>query len=81
LIDNIDKFQIHIKSKEKFILKVSLKPDISKKEVQQTIYKVTQKMRAILDEKLMTHVKFDVDIVNTLWADQKTGKFRLIAKE
>ncbi len=77
-VKNVNKFQLHIIDKCSFVFKVCLEPHLSKKDESEALKKVEIELKNLLKEKLMTNVKFTIDVVDQLWADKKTGKFKLI---
>jgi hypothetical protein len=79
-IPNISKFQIHLVDKRNFIFKACFAPNITKFKKEEVINKINKELKQILKEKLMNKVKYKIEIVDHLWADPKTGKFRLITK-
>lgn len=79
-VQHLMKFQIHIKSKREFICKVILEDGLTAIEKSKIIEEITFKLKEMLSEKKMMKVKFTVEIVEQLWVDPKTGKFKLIIK-
>ncbi len=79
-IPNVTNFQIHLINKKHFQFKACLEPNLNKKEQKKTIKNITEILRNILREKNMMNVKYEIQIVDHLWVDPKSGKFRLITK-
>lgn len=80
-VKHVTAFQFHILGQKEFIFKACLDTGLTDKEKQAVIQKIKQALGAILKEKQMTKVKFKVELVDRLWSDPKTGKFRLILKD
>lgn len=80
-VRHVKQFQMHILSKKQFEFYICLEKSLQKREIEQTIQTIRQTLQHILDEKNMTQVTFSVKQVEHLWADPKTGKFRIIVKE
>lgn len=79
-IPHLTKFQIHLKNNRSFLFKAQLEPNLSKPEKEKTIKNITKVLQNILKEKNMMKVQFAIELVDLLWVDSKTGKFRLITK-
>ncbi len=77
-MEGVDKWQILVIDKKSFKFKLQLGSNLSLVERDKILDKVRSKLQAILKEKLMTKVNFDIELVDSLWADPKTGKFKLI---
>ncbi len=79
-VKNLTQFQFHLIDKNHFIFKACIDTGIKEQEREETVKIIKNKLHGILKEKLMNNVKFEIQIVKHLWADPKTGKFRLITK-
>jgi len=54
--------------------------NLFKAEKEQTVQAIKERLGHILAEKLMTQVIFRVELVENLWVDPQTGKFKLITR-
>lgn len=79
-VEDLQKYQFQIESKSNFILNVKLTPGLSSEKKQNVYTQLTAKVREILNEKNMDNVQFEIQEVDELWVDPKTGKFKLILK-
>lgn len=71
-------WQIVLLGKESFRFLARLDPGLSKPARAETIERIHTKLRAMLLEKAMANVRFEIEPVETLAIDPKTGKFRLV---
>jgi len=74
----IDKWQMLVLGNKSFTFRVQFKQGTPQTEQEKAIDKIRLKLKAILSEKMMNNVNFTIKVVNDLWADKKTGKFKLI---
>jgi phenylacetate-coenzyme A ligase PaaK-like adenylate-forming protein len=74
----IDKWQMVVLDKKSFTFRVRFKNNTSQMEKEKAVEEIKLKMQSILKEKMMTRVNFNIEMVDILWADEKTGKFKLI---
>src|SRR5258708_642793 len=79
-VEHLTSFQFHILDKKSFVYKATLEKNITEIEKKQVIKDIEKNLKNILREKMMTKVKFTIEIVNQIWADPKTGKFKLITQ-
>ncbi|PIN90350.1 hypothetical protein COU57_03710 [Candidatus Pacearchaeota archaeon CG10_big_fil_rev_8_21_14_0_10_32_14] len=79
-VNNLKGFQIRLDSKKRFTFFALYSKDISNKEKILVKKEIDKKLKNILKEKLMDKVKYNIQEVNELKIDKKTGKFRLIIK-
>jgi phenylacetate-CoA ligase len=77
-IPQVTKFQIHFVNKRNFQFKACVEDGLTTREKEKTIKNITEVLQNILREKNMEKVKFSIELVDHLWVDPKTGKFRLI---
>ncbi len=80
-IKNVASFQLHLLSKSAFVFMGCLEKGLDRKTIQKTKNGISETLQDLLQKKLMTNVTFTIEIVDHLWADPKTGKFRLIVKK
>lgn len=80
-VESLNGFQLHLLSNRSFIFKATLEKGLDKKTIEKTKQAISESLQSILNEKKMTKVKFTIEIVDHLWVDPKTGKFRLIVKK
>lgn len=79
-VQHLTKFQLHLVDKQSFIFKACLEANLKTEIKEKTITNIKQALQKILQEKMMNNVKYNIEIVNDLWVDPKTGKFRLITQ-
>ncbi len=77
-VPHVDSFQMHLHDKNSFTFQVVLEKGLDTATKQRTLHEIREKLQAILQEKQMTKVVFTVEVVDHLWVDPKTGKFKLI---
>jgi phenylacetate-CoA ligase len=76
-VKDLDKLQIVIKSKNSFIFRAV----INSNDKERVVKDIKNKLDIILTKKNFTNVKYNIELVNDLKSDEKTGKFRLIVNE
>jgi phenylacetate-CoA ligase len=76
-VNGLDKHQIVIKDKKSFIFRAV----INSKDKNQVINNIKIKLEKLLSDKNFSNVKFEIEVVKELRADDKTRKFKLIVKE
>jgi len=78
MVKHLERFQIQLIDKESFTFKACFDKDLSETH-RSTAWKQTRtRLRSILSEKNMDNVSFEIQEVDELSVDNKTGKFRLI---
>lgn len=66
--------------KTSFVFRAQYEPGLNDLEKQATRLRIFERMRSILAEKEMDNVRFDVEDVDELPVDPRSGKFRMIIK-
>jgi phenylacetate-CoA ligase len=79
-VENLHRYQFVIENDEKFTVRVIYSENISKAEKEKALQDLTKQLNQILEEKNFQNVKFEVEEVNNLPVDKKTGKFKIIVK-
>jgi phenylacetate-CoA ligase len=74
------RFQVCITGPDSFHFRCVLEPGMTSPERQGTIRMIQERLRAILRQKEMDNVVFEVEETLELPVDQRTGKFRLIER-
>ena len=77
-VKNLRRFQLVLRDKTSFLLRVCLEQRITEEERRQALSETRASIRTILDQKEMSTVTFDLEETDDLPADPRTGKFRLI---
>ena len=78
LVPNVRRFQLQLRDKTSCTFRVSLKKDLTDSDTRQALEQTRVRFAEILAQKEMDNVGFQVEHTDDLWADPKTGKFRLI---
>ncbi|MDB6140539.1 MAG: phenylacetate--CoA ligase family protein [Verrucomicrobiaceae bacterium] len=73
-------WQIVLESKTSFRFRARLDTGLAADQCEHTRASIRQKLSAILAEKHMTAVRFDIEEVEALAIDAVTGKFRLVVR-
>ena len=76
-VKGLDKHQIVIKDKKSFIFKAV----INSKDKNTVVNNIKLKLQKLLSDKNFSNVKFKIETVKELKADDKTRKFKLIVKK
>ena len=77
-VKNLRRFQIQPLNRSSFLFKACLEKDLGPKEREEVFRDIRMKLQEILSQKEMDNVTFDIEEVDDLQVDPKTGKFRLI---
>ncbi len=77
-VRNLRRFQIRLLSRSSFLFRACLEKDLGPKEREEVFRDIQMKLQEILRQKEMENVTFDLEEVDDLQVDAKTGKFRLI---
>ena len=80
IVRGLHSWQIVLLDQTSFIFRVRFEPDRSRSEKQAIRRQIREKMRAILVEKEMDNVRFEIEEVETLPIDPVSGKFRLVVR-
>ena len=80
VVDGLAGWQIVLESKSSFRFRARLDPRLTPQQSDATRASIRSKLTAILAEKNMRNVRFEVDEVESLAIDRKTGKFRLVIR-
>lgn len=81
IIEGLDAWQIVLRSSTSFTFRARLQPGASQEERGETHARIRSRMNALLKEKDMTNVTFDIEEVESLAIDSYSGKFRLVVRE
>jgi phenylacetate-coenzyme A ligase PaaK-like adenylate-forming protein len=79
-VEGLNAFQVVLESDRSFSFKVQYDKNITNSEKMICQEELKNRLQSILDQKKMTNVKFEIQEVEKLWVDSKTGKFKLILK-
>lgn len=77
-VEGLDRFQMKIEGTSAFTFRAQLSPDQSEEQRQHIFSEIHRYLDAILAEKNMRNVEYEIKEVEELKADPKTRKFRLI---
>lgn len=81
MVKGLNAWQIVLESRTSFRFRAKLDPGLPPQERRAVHERIRHKMNAILAEKEMENVRFEVEEVETLAIDPNTGKFRLVVRE
>jgi phenylacetate-coenzyme A ligase PaaK-like adenylate-forming protein len=81
MVEGLNAWQIVLESKTSFRFRARLDAGLTAQESQAARERIRQKMNAILAEKEMGNVRFEIEQVENLAIDPYTGKFRLVVRE
>lgn len=80
MVPGLRTWQVELLNETSFLFRARFEPNLNPIEKQRSREYLAQKMRSILDEKLMHNVTFRIEDVNHIPVDPRTGKFRLILR-
>ncbi len=78
-VKNLRRFQIRLLSRSSFLFRACLEKGLRSPEREKVFQDIRMKLQEMISQKEMDNVTFDIEEVDDLPADPKTGKFRLIA--
>lgn len=81
VVSGLNAWQVVLKSRTSFRFRARLDAGLTVRECQATCERIRQKLVAILAEKEMSNVRFEIEQVDSLDIDPNTGKFRLVVRE
>jgi phenylacetate-coenzyme A ligase PaaK-like adenylate-forming protein len=81
VVQGLSAWQIVLESGTSFRIRACFDAGLTPREEEETRDALRRKLEAILDEKEMSNVQFEIEPVDALEIDRVTGKFRLIVKE
>lgn len=81
VIQGLNAWQIVMVDQTSFRFRARYDAGLSPEEREATRGRILQKMRAILDEKEMSNVQFQIEEIRELEIDPRSGKFRLVVRE
>lgn len=81
VVEGLTGWQIVLQSKTAFRFRARFDPGLTPAQREATRESIHRKLSAILAEKQMLKVRFEIEAVETLAIDEKTGKFRLVMRE
>jgi phenylacetate-CoA ligase len=81
IVSGLNAWQIVLESKTSFRFRARLNAGQTAQERQATCARIRHQMNAILAEKEMNTVRFEIEQVESLAIDPHSGKFRLVVRE
>ena len=78
LVEHLRRFQMQLIDETSFVFRVVLEPGLAPDRHRQTVRRIRDRLREILAAKALDHVGFEIEEVEDLPVDPRTGKFRLI---
>lgn len=80
IVEGLNAWQIVIESKTSFRFLARLQEGLNPHEKQETCERIRHTMSALLAEKEMRNVRFEIEEVESLSIDPHSGKFRLVVR-
>ena len=80
MVSGLHGWQVVLESDTSFRFRAQLDTSLTPDECDITLERIREKLCAILAEKEMSNVKFQIDPVNSLEVDSYSGKFRLVVR-
>jgi phenylacetate-coenzyme A ligase PaaK-like adenylate-forming protein len=81
MIPGLNAWQVVLTSPTSFVVRAVLAGSLTREEQQLTLERTQQKFRALLDEKEMSNVVFEIEERQALEVDPRSGKFLLVLNE
>ena len=81
IVSGLNGWQIVLESKTSFRFRARFDAALSTQECEATRERVRERLTAILAEKEMSNVRFEIEQVESLEIDPHSGKFRLVVRE
>lgn len=81
IVEGLNAWQIVLKSKTSFGFRARFDAGMTSHERRATHERIRQKLDAILAEKEMNNVRYEIEEVESLPIDSYSGKFRLVVRE
>jgi phenylacetate-coenzyme A ligase PaaK-like adenylate-forming protein len=81
IVKGLNAWQIVLESKTSFRFRARFENGLTRKECDETRARIRERIGAILAEKEMTNVRFEIEEVDSLAIDPHSGKFRLVVRE
>lgn len=81
IVSGLKGWQIVLESRTAFRFRALFRDGLSAQDVRRTREQVREKLTAILAEKEMGNVRFEIEEVESLEIDPRSGKFRLVVSE
>jgi phenylacetate-coenzyme A ligase PaaK-like adenylate-forming protein len=81
IIPGVTAWQIVLQSKTAFCFRARFDAALTPSQKEDAYAAIRRRLTGILAEKRMHHVHFEIDEVDALQIDLKTGKFRLVERE
>lgn len=81
VVQGLDAWQIVLESRTSFRFRARLEGGLTAPEREETLQRIRDRMAAILAEKEMRNVRFQIDEAESLAIDPRSGKFRLVVRE
>jgi phenylacetate-coenzyme A ligase PaaK-like adenylate-forming protein len=81
IVKGLNAWQIVLESRTAFRFRARLEAGLTAKEREETLGRIQERMRGILEEKEMNNVRFEIEEVESLAIDPHSGKFRLVVRE
>ncbi len=78
VVKNVRRFQLQLVDKTSCIFRVCLDDGLRDEQQSETLDEVRARFGEILAEKEMTNVSFDIEQIDELLPNEKTGKFQLV---
>jgi phenylacetate-CoA ligase len=80
-IKGLNAWQVVLEGHTSFRFRARLESGLTSSEREETLNRIRAKMDAILAEKEMDNVRFEIELVDEISLDPMSGKFRLVIRE
>ena len=80
VVPGLEAWQVVLESKTSFRFRARLDPALTAKQREGALNAIRRRLREILGEKEMSNVHFEIEEVESLPIDTRTGKFRLVMR-
>ena len=81
IVQGLNAWQIVLESRTSFRVRAQFDPSLTPQEQGETRERLRSKLNAILAEKEMHNVRYEIEPVTSLQIDPHSGKFRLVVRE
>lgn len=81
LLPGVRAWQFVVETRESFRFRACFEAGLTAQQHQEAQDRIRRELQLLLDEKNMRNVRYEIDAVDSLPVDPKTGKFRLVLHE
>jgi hypothetical protein len=81
IVKGLNAWQVVLRDNTSFIFRARYDAGLGPPEREETRGRIRERLGALLAEKQMSNVRFEIEDVESLAADPHSGKFRLVVRE